>query len=216
MVKDYYKILELEPNANEIAIKRQFRKLALRFHPDVNQELLHADAWYREIQEAYKILNDPIAKAHYHEQRWLLKSQGKPFTEIFPLSPDYIAQRMAIFALQVRQMDHFRMDRKALQKQILELVNDEVLDALSHYKEIFFNKKILADLLRCMEPLDYAETGMLKPTLIQLAEQDAGMPKTIEEWYGRRKREAWWSKHQGWIIASITLLLCGLIIMLTN
>jgi len=103
-----------------------------------------------------------------------------------------------------------------LQKQILELVNDEVLDALSHYKEIFFNKKILADLLRCMEPLDYAETGMLKPTLIRLAEQDAGMLKTIEEWYGQRKREAWWSKHQGWIIASITLLLCGLIIMLTN
>jgi len=42
------------------------------------------------------------------------------------------------------------------------------------------------------------------------------MLKTIEEWYGQRKREAWWSKHQGWIIASITLLLCGLIIMLTN
>jgi curved DNA-binding protein CbpA len=216
MLKDYYKILELEPNADEIAIKRQFRKLAMRFHPDVNQELLHADAWYREIQEAYQVLNDPIAKAQYHEQRWLLKSQGKPFTEIFPLSPDYIAQRVALFATQVRQMDHFRMDHKALQKQILELVNDEVLGALSHYQEISFNKKILADLLRCMEPLKYKETGVLKPTLIRLSEQDAGMLRGIEVWYGQRKREAWWTKHQGWIIAGITLLLCGLIIVLTN
>lgn len=216
MVKDYYKILELEPNADEAAIKRQFRKLAMRFHPDVNKELVHADAWYREIQEAYQILNDPISKAQYHEQRWLLKSQGKPFTEIFPLSPDYISKRVHAFANAVQQMDHFRMDHLALQKQILGLVNDEVLEALSFYKESDYNQKILHDLLRSMEPLEFKHLALLKPTLIRLADQESILLKQIEAWYNRRKNEAWWARHQGWIIGAITLLLCGLIIFLTN
>jgi DnaJ-class molecular chaperone len=62
--KDYYKILEIERNATEDDIKKSYRKLALKYHPDRCKEP-GAEEKFKEISEAYSVLSSPDKKRSY-------------------------------------------------------------------------------------------------------------------------------------------------------
>ena len=215
-VKDYYKILELTPNAGQEEVKKNFRRLAIRFHPDKTGGNKHKDAWYREIQEAYNILSDPAKRAEYLQERWLLKSQGLPFYETIPLTPDFIEQRFRSKRIEVSHMDHFRMDDHRLQRDLLLMANDEILDALAENPDPLANMSIIDHLFYCMEPLEYQYIGLLKPVLLKIAKPQPDLQKKIHNWYQKRKRQYWWERKQGWIIGAITILLCIIIALLTR
>lgn len=63
--KDYYKILEVDKNASQDDIKKQFRKLATKYHPDKNQGNSEAESKFKDISEAYEVLNDPEKRRKY-------------------------------------------------------------------------------------------------------------------------------------------------------
>ena len=65
--KDYYEVLGLQKGASEDEIKRDFRKLAIKYHPDKNQGNTEAEAKFKEINEAYQVLSDPEKKARYDQ-----------------------------------------------------------------------------------------------------------------------------------------------------
>lgn len=67
--KDYYKILGLEPDATTDEIKRAYRKLALKYHPDRNPGDKEAEEKFKEINEAYQVLSDPEKRAKYDQMR---------------------------------------------------------------------------------------------------------------------------------------------------
>ena len=64
--RDYYEVLGVEKNAAEDQIKRAFRKLAAKYHPDVNHEA-DAEDKFKEINEAYEVLSDPDKRARYDQ-----------------------------------------------------------------------------------------------------------------------------------------------------
>ena len=64
--KDYYKIMGLERDASQDDIKRTYRKLARKYHPDVSKEA-NAEARFKELGEAYAVLKDPEKRAAYDE-----------------------------------------------------------------------------------------------------------------------------------------------------
>lgn len=68
MIKDYYKMLEITPDASAKDIKRAYRKLALQHHPDVNRESVGAEAFLL-INEAYRVLGDLDARRRYDINR---------------------------------------------------------------------------------------------------------------------------------------------------
>ncbi len=67
--KDYYAILGVSPDASEEEIKRAFRKLALKYHPDRNRGNKEAEEKFKEINEAYQVLSDPEKRARYDQMR---------------------------------------------------------------------------------------------------------------------------------------------------
>ena len=64
--RDYYKILEVPRTVTPEALKRSYRKLARRFHPDVSKEK-DAEARFKEVQEAYEVLKDPEKRGAYDQ-----------------------------------------------------------------------------------------------------------------------------------------------------
>ena len=77
--KDYYRILGLERDAGQDEIKRAYRKLARRYHPDVSSET-DAEARFKEVNEAYEVLKDPEKRAAYDRlgQNWQAGQDFRP------------------------------------------------------------------------------------------------------------------------------------------
>jgi curved DNA-binding protein len=63
--KDYYRILGMGKDSSLEDIKRAFRKLAIKYHPDKNPGSSEAEERFKEINEAYAVLSDPDKKAQY-------------------------------------------------------------------------------------------------------------------------------------------------------
>ncbi|MBC8590353.1 DnaJ C-terminal domain-containing protein [Wansuia hejianensis] len=63
--KDYYKILEVDKNASQDEIKKSFRRLAKKYHPDLHPDDKSAQEKFKEINEAYEVLGDKEKKKKY-------------------------------------------------------------------------------------------------------------------------------------------------------
>jgi curved DNA-binding protein len=64
--KDYYKVMGVARDANQETIKRAYRKLARKYHPDVSKEK-DAEEKFKELQEAHEVLKDPEKRAAYDQ-----------------------------------------------------------------------------------------------------------------------------------------------------
>ena len=65
--KDYYKTLGVERSASADDIRKAYRKLAMQYHPDRNPDNKEAEEKFKEINEAYQVLNDPQKRARFDQ-----------------------------------------------------------------------------------------------------------------------------------------------------
>lgn len=65
--RDFYEVLGLQKGASDDEIKRAFRKLAVKYHPDKNKGNEEAEEKFKEINEAYQVLSNPEEKAKYDQ-----------------------------------------------------------------------------------------------------------------------------------------------------
>ncbi len=73
--KDYYKILGIEPDADQKAVKTAYRRLARKYHPDVSK-VSDAEKRFKEVSEAYEVLADEKKRAEYDQLREYRSSGG--------------------------------------------------------------------------------------------------------------------------------------------
>jgi len=63
--RDYYEVLGVQNDAGEAELKKEYRKLALQYHPDRNPDDHAAEEKFKEVSEAYSVLSDPEKRARY-------------------------------------------------------------------------------------------------------------------------------------------------------
>ena len=77
--KDYYELLGIKRNATDAHIRQAYRKLARKYHPDVNPGAKVAEDRFKEINEANEVLSDPEKRKRYDQlgPNW---KEGAEFT----------------------------------------------------------------------------------------------------------------------------------------
>ena len=65
--RDYYEVLGVDRNADDAALKKAYRQLAKKYHPDVNPGDKEAEAKFKEATEAYSVLSDPAKRKQYDQ-----------------------------------------------------------------------------------------------------------------------------------------------------
>ena len=77
--RDYYEVMGVARDASQEVIKRAYRRLARKYHPDVSKEP-DAEAKFKELQEAYEVLKDPEKRAAYNQlgENWRAGQDFRP------------------------------------------------------------------------------------------------------------------------------------------
>src|SRR6476620_10657668 len=213
MLKDYYQILQIEPNSTLAEIKQAFRRLALIYHPDKNPNDKYAEVHFNAIKEAYEVLTNRVKKENYLQQRWYNQSIGKRRTAE-TITPVSILKLVLELEQYVSRLDVHRMNKEGLSGYIDELLSTGAIENLKQFNEPEINKQIITSVLSAMQPLSMRFLGKLPERLGTLADDETSLLQ-IKNFLKNRKRAFLWERYKVALIILFTIFIC-LIIYFTS
>lgn len=211
LMKDYYSILDCTPMSTHDEIKRQYRKLALQYHPDKNQEDHYAAARFHDIKEAYETLTQPDRKEAWLQERWLRQAMNQNYAETRPLTPYTILEKVLKLDRYVWAQDVFRMDQQDIVNRIMALLSNDHTQCLLQFNEKDINKTIIQYLLSAANPISLSRLDPFWQKLEILAQGDPLTLKEIAAFRNSKKKKAREEKLTIPLAILFTLVLCLLI-----
>lgn len=207
MAATYYQILEIPADADQLTIKKSFRKLAMQYHPDKNSSNSFSQAHYLLIQEAYQTLTDPERKKAYDTELWL--SQKKSFYQGAAFSPALMIKRLQRLSEAVLIQKQFYILEDHLTAFLLDAMNEInmpvfLAKANKNEQETFADYILFLakDLPRSFRDQVFER---LKHTLGEQLEDIDFKITSIQQ----QKRTAdWYQKNISWLLFAIGVLLC--------
>src|ERR1700733_8901244 len=133
-MKDYYKILGVKPSASLQEIKKAYRTLAFKYHPDKNPENILAEAHFKELQEAYATLSVTNKRVAYDDERWL-SGIGSKTNYQEAVTPAWLLNICIELNSSLATMDTHRISQRALQAYILLILTDAHLGVLLQHND---------------------------------------------------------------------------------
>jgi curved DNA-binding protein CbpA len=214
LLKDYYTTLEVGPTATEQEIKKSFRRLVLRFHPDKNNGNAVAEARFREIREAYEILSDPQQREEYNYKRWYNRSLGKQFQAV-PLTPQGVLNECERLYNYVQALTSSRVDYDALSYHIRKnLLSEGNVRLLQQFNDRTVNREITRKIVRCCRSLPWRYIEPVAALLRQVAGSDMELVGEVDAFVETHQAGRRWNSYRVVIVIVVTALLCGLIYLL--
>ena len=210
--KDYYKILDVKPTAEAGAIKRNYRKLAMRYHPDKNPGDALAAEVFSDIAEAYGVLSDPLQRRAYNEQRFNIFDAGRYYTPV--ITQTSITADINKLQQAIDTIDPYRLNRDALYVSICRIVSDEVIDFLKQEQDKTFNRLFIERMLQCAKLLTLQYIDKLNPTLFDIAGDDETARSSISAFIQTARRSNTWQRYKAVVVIVIALLLSLLVFLL--
>lgn len=213
-LKDYYKILELEPSASLTEIKKAYRRLALQYHPDKTNNDPYSAAQFTDIKEAYEVLTNPSRKEYYLQQRWYHQSAGRKRTATV-ITPVSVLKQALELEKYVSRLDVHRMDKQGLYEYIREIASDEIAGKLNHFNEPAIKKEIVQLLANCSQVLPSEQFRELIEQFKKIDGDQGTVSMLDEKLYQLQKKESR-AKYKPVLLFLVVIAICILIYLLST
>ena len=210
--KDYYNILGVKPSASTEEIKRSYRKLALKFHPDKNPDDALAEVVFKEIAEAYKILSDTTKREDYHFKRFY--NYNYTYNSGPTITPQSILKDALKVKTLVEKSDPYRINRDALLMQLEQVLSMANMMLLKQENEIKLNEAVVDALLVACKPLSYNAAQKITHKLNELANGNYKIESSINAFLKLQKKRDYWERYKILVAIIITILLCAIIYLI--
>ncbi|NCI46076.1 J domain-containing protein [Sediminibacterium sp. WSJ-3] len=207
-MKDLYQILNLPPTATPEDIRRAFRKLALQYHPDKNDDPA-AVKQFTEIQEAYAVLRDPVKRASYNCQRYRADPSHRKKTR--PANTEEVLLMAGKFSDRARHIDPFRLDMDRLAFELTAILSPGNIALFDQPGKQAAQHLLLQHLQPALRLLPLP---MVREILAPMQLLTAGNQLLAAEVNTLLKEIRWtyhWNRYKIWIALVITILFCMLI-----
>lgn len=213
--KDYYKILELEIGASEQDIKKAYRQMAMKFHPDKNEGDRFAESRFKEVAEAYEVLSDPRRRSAYNQQRWYGKSTRQT-TDVSPVTSHTILERCRALNKYMFTLEAFHINQPALNRYLVHLLSATTLNILLTENNIGNNQQIIKELLQAASPLPYKSIENITGLLRKIAGIDGQVTAVLDNYLREKKLSYNLKRYTPAFALLIALILCLLIYLVSN
>lgn len=187
MKKNHYQTLEINESATSEEIKRSYRKLALKYHPDRNpQGDLQTESRFKEIVEAYHILSKPDSKAeydhylvrkknghqrsHHHDSHSNTATATAKKTEVVTAAS--LMRQFTTIRRQINDVeDRTRIRQDALYRQLVDLLTINNINLLKSADQQCV-RQVIENILQVTKVLNHTYVENLTPRMIKLAGSD--------------------------------------------
>ena len=214
-IKDYYITLEVSPVSSMAEIKKSYRKLAFKYHPDTNPGNHFASAMFIEIQEAYAVLSDAVARSKYDEERWL-NGMTRSMHDQAVITPMWLQNECRKLQTHMSAVDTYRMDHRALYQYVLLILSDKHLAILTEANDQVLNESIFNLIMLSCKCLRYEYMALVADRLKHLAGNSNIILQKLELQLRDSRMAARSIKYMPLLIALLTLLLCVIMYLWVN
>ena len=212
--KDYYQLLGVKSNASTEEIKKSYRRLALKYHPDKNPGDLLAEAVFKEIAEAYDVLSDAKKREDYHYKRFY--TYNYKYAAAQTATPQSILNDAIKLQKLVEKADPFRINRDALLFQLQQILSADNLSLLLEKKQAGINKAIVETILIVCKPLQYTYSEIIAEQLCILAIGNDNLEKKISEFLNNQRKKDTWRRYKVVAALLVAIILCLIIFLISK
>lgn len=214
VLKDHYKVLGVKPSASLSEIKKNYRRLAMKYHPDKNQGNNLAGIVFGEIAEAYSILSNPDKRRQYDYVRVGVASAN--YTPNHIVTQADVIKSIDELERNIAEANHFRINRVVLYLRLTQILSDTNLLLLEEIEPAEKKDTIIKKLLFCCQPLRYTEVAKIAVVLQRLAGDDNTLIRLIQQFMLQSLRSSRWHKYKTLAAVLLAVILCLLIFILSK
>jgi small-conductance mechanosensitive channel len=209
--KDYYRILEVSPSASTSDIKKSYRRLAHKFHPDKNSGNKILEAKFKELHEAYTVLSNQKKRQDYNLKRFDQLHGLTKKTQPHPVNASAILERSKELRKKIAQMDPDRMNRDRLNHQLQYLLSAYNIALLKSENNNAVNHQIIENVLNVSRHLPYNSSLKISNLLLSISGNDTNAHQLIQQFLKQQRLHSFWVKYKLLFALIIALLFCFLI-----
>ncbi len=203
---DYYQQLGIASGATPGEIRRAYRSLALRFHPDKAPQNPFAEAQFLRLKEAYEVLKDPVRRQRYDTERWL---RGAPAeTRRQAVTAQTIVANACRLQDYVGQIGASAVNTNALQALCLFLLSEAHLALFWEAADTELNESLARPVLKVASVLPLSKMQPVLAQLQQLKPLSPGLQTELETFFKIRQQAARHRRLLPLWAGLLTLLLC--------
>jgi molecular chaperone DnaJ len=139
-IKDHYKTLEIHPQASLLEIKKAYRILARKFHPDKNENEQRATQLFQEVQAAYEILSNPIKRRSYDQE--LKRKAQYSYGQVRTIHPEELVKTAKDLYRYIRSTAIGTVNSDALADYVLSILHPDHIALLLRANDPKTNEEI--------------------------------------------------------------------------